>query len=157
MNLRSMATMRAAFAVPVGLSDHTLGTHIVPAAVAMGAELVEKHFTLDRSSPGPDHPFAIEPDELRADGARTSATSRRRSATAPNRDRPTTRPPRCTPRRADRWSRPAPSRPGTKITREMLTVKRPGYGIKPKFLDALVGREAAIDIEDDEVITWEMI
>jgi sialic acid synthase SpsE len=156
MNLRAMATMRAAFDVPVGLSDHTLGIHIVPAAVAMGAELVEKHFTLDRSAPGPDHPFAVEPDELRAmvtnlreveqalgdgtkrgpsdDEAAEMYTKARRSLVAA-------------------CDIPA----GTKLTREMLTVKRPGFGIQPRFLDALVGREAAVDIESDEVITWEML
>src|SRR5439155_457695 len=58
-------TMKAAFGVPVGLSDHSLGVHIAPAAVALGADLVEKHFTLDRSMPGPDHSFAVEPAELR--------------------------------------------------------------------------------------------
>ncbi len=65
MNLRAIPTMAAAFGVPVGLSDHTLGTHVAPAAVALGAHLVEKHFTLDRTRRGPDHPFAIEPDELK--------------------------------------------------------------------------------------------
>ena len=64
MNLRSMAAMRSAFGVPVGLSDHTSGIHIAAAAVAMGAHMIEKHFTLDRSMQGPDHPFAIEPKKL---------------------------------------------------------------------------------------------
>ncbi len=156
MNLRSMATMRAAFAVPVGLSDHTLGTHIVPAAVAMGAELVEKHFTLDRSSPGPDHPFAIEPEELQqmvtylrdVEAALGDGTKQ-----GPSDDEAAEMYAKARRSLVAACAIPA----GTKITREMLTVKRPGYGIKPKFLDALVGREAAIDIEDDEVITWEMV
>ena len=65
MNLRAMATMRHAFAVPTGLSDHSLGIHVSAAAVALGAKVVEKHFTLDRSLPGPDHPFAVEPRELK--------------------------------------------------------------------------------------------
>src|SRR5205085_1068683 len=64
MNLRAIPALQAAFGVPVGLSDHTLGTHIAPAAVALGARLVEKHFTLDRTMSGPDHPFAVEPKEL---------------------------------------------------------------------------------------------
>ena len=66
MNLRSMATMRAAFGVPVGLSDHTLGIAVPTGAAALGMDLLEKHFTLSRDMEGPDHPFAIEPDELRA-------------------------------------------------------------------------------------------
>ena len=64
INLRAMATMRDRFEVPVGLSDHSTGIHIASAAVAAGAELIEKHFTLDRGRVGPDHAFAIEPDEL---------------------------------------------------------------------------------------------
>ena len=66
MNLRAMATMRDAFGVPVGLSDHTTGIAVPTAAAALGAELIEKHFTLSRELEGPDHPFALEPDELRA-------------------------------------------------------------------------------------------
>ena len=66
INLRAMATMERAFGVPVGLSDHSLGIAIPIAAAALGAAFVEKHFTLDRTMTGPDHPFAVEPDELRA-------------------------------------------------------------------------------------------
>lgn len=156
MNLRTIPALQQAFGVPVGLSDHTLGVHIAPAAVALGAGLVEKHFTLDRSRPGPDHPFAIEPTELTAlvahirdveaalgDGVKRGPsdeemvemyTKARRSVVAA-----------CA----------IPAR--TLITREMLTVKRPGFGIAPKFIDALAGRVARVDIEDDEVVTWEML
>jgi sialic acid synthase SpsE len=148
--------MHAAFGVPVGLSDHTLGTHIAPAAVALGAQLVEKHFTLDRTRCGPDHPFAVEPDELRelvarirdveaalGDGVKRGPsgaesvemyTKARRSIVAA-------------------CAIPA----GTRITREMLTVKRPGHGIKPKFIEALTGRVATHDIDEDEVITWDRV
>jgi N,N'-diacetyllegionaminate synthase len=156
MNLRSIATLKSAFGIPVGLSDHTLGIHLAPAAIAIGADLVEKHFTLDRSLPGPDHSFAIEPDELRqlvrhirevedalGDGVKRGPTEAeavemyakaRRSVVAACR---------------------IPE--GTRISREMLTVKRPGFGVKPKFIDTLVGRVAATTIEEDEVITWEMV
>jgi N,N'-diacetyllegionaminate synthase len=156
MNLRTIPTMKAAFGVPTGLSDHTLGIHIPAAAVALGADVIEKHYTLDRSSPGPDHPFAIEPDELvqmvthireveRAIGdgikrgpspeesAEMYAKARRSVVAA--------------------CAIPA----GTVLTREMLTVKRPGFGIKPKYIDALVGRVAKTDIEDDDIITWDLI
>ena len=63
-NLSAIGVLEAAFGMPVGLSDHSLGIHLAPAAVAAGARLVEKHFTLDRDQPGPDHPFAVEPGEL---------------------------------------------------------------------------------------------
>jgi sialic acid synthase SpsE len=156
MNLRAMASMQAAFGIPVGLSDHTLGIHIASAGVAMGAALLEKHFTLDRTQPGPDHRFAIEPGELKelvahvrdveaalGDGLKRGPSDEeavemyakaRRSVVAT-------------------CAIPA----GTLVTREMLTTKRPGHGIKPKFIDALVGRVARIDIDEDEVLTWEML
>ncbi len=156
MNLRSMATMRAAFDIPVGLSDHTLGIHIAPAAVALGAELIEKHFTLDRTSPGPDHPFAIEPQELKAlvqhvrdveaalgDGRKAGPSEEEAEEMYPK------------ARRSLVAACDIPA--GTKIARQMLTVKRPGFGIKPRFLDAVVGRETSTDIEADEVIVWEML
>lgn len=156
MNLRAMETMRDAFAVPVGLSDHTLGIHIASAAVAMGAQIVEKHFTLDRSAPGPDHPFAIEPEELKqlvthirdVEQALGDGTKR-----GPSEDEATEMYAKA--RRSLVAACDIPS--GTKLTREMLTVKRPGYGVKPRFLEALVGRETTVDIEFDEVITWEMV
>lgn len=156
MNLRAMETLKRAFGVPVGLSDHTLGTPVAIAAAAMGANLIEKHFTLDRNLKGPDHPFAAEPQELAdmVSGIRTTEQAMgdglkigpipeeseemfdlaRRSVVA------------------------AVSIPkGTIITRGMLTVKRPGWGIRPKHIELVVGREAKTDIEDDEVLTWEMV
>src|SRR6185436_19074832 len=66
VNLRAMATLEAAFGRTVGYSDHTLGIEIAVAAVAMGARIIEKHFTLDRRQPGPDHKASLEPDEFRA-------------------------------------------------------------------------------------------
>jgi sialic acid synthase SpsE len=156
MNLRAMQTMQAAFGVPVGLSDHTLGIHVACGAIALGASLLEKHFTLDRNRTGPDHPFAVEPAELAAlvaqvrdveaalgDGHKRGPSSEeavemyakaRRSVVAA-----------CT----------IPA--GARITRDMLTVKRPGHGIRPKFIDALVGRTAVTRIDEDEVLTWDML
>ncbi len=155
MNLRSIPAMHAAFGIPVGLSDHTQGVHIAPAAVALGANLVEKHFTLDRTMTGPDHPFAIEPKELAelvshirevevalGDGVKRGPSPEeavemyskaRRSVVAT-----------C-----------AISR-GSTLTPEMLCVKRPGFGIAPKFIDAIVGRVAGRDIEFDEILTWDV-
>jgi N,N'-diacetyllegionaminate synthase len=156
MNLRAIPALHRAFGVPVGLSDHTLGIHIAPAAVALGASLIEKHFTLDRASPGPDHPFAIEPGELEAlvahvrdveasmgDGVKRGP-SEEESAEMYSKAR-----------RSVVAACDIPA--GRVIARDMLTVKRPGFGIKPKFIDALVGRRAACDIEADEVVTWDMV
>jgi N,N'-diacetyllegionaminate synthase len=156
MNLRAMATMRQAFGVPVGLSDHTTGTSVPAAAAALGAELIEKHFTLSREMEGPDHAFALEPGELRAlvagvrdveaalGNGRLSGPSEAEAAEMYRLGR------RSVVAAAD-----IPA--GTLITREMLTTKRPGYGIKPKDIDLLVGRLARVHIELDDVITWEMV
>ena len=156
MNLSAIPALEAAFGLPVGLSDHTPGTHLAAASVALGARMVEKHFTLDRSLPGPDHPFAIEPEELRdlvhhvrdvelalGDGRKTGPSSAEAEEMFTK------------ARRSIIAAAPIPA--GTEITSEMLTVKRPGFGIKPRLIDAVVGRRARVDIEFDDVITWEMV
>jgi N,N'-diacetyllegionaminate synthase len=156
MNLRAIPTMAAAFGVPVGLSDHTLGIHVATAAIALGAQLLEKHFTLDRTRSGPDHPFAIEPGELKdlvahvreveaalGDGVKRGPSDEERVEMYAK------------ARRSVVAARAIPA--GTRITRDMLTIKRPGHGIAPKLIEALVGRTAAVDIEDDDILTWEML
>jgi N,N'-diacetyllegionaminate synthase len=156
MNLRAIPTMAATFGVPVGLSDHTLGIHVASAAVAMGAHLLEKHFTLDRTSSGPDHPFAIEPGELTdlvahvrdvesalGDGVKHGPSDEERVEMYAK------------ARRSVVAACRIPA--GTRITRDMLTIKRPGHGIAPKLIDALVGRAASVDIDDDDVVTWDML
>jgi N,N'-diacetyllegionaminate synthase len=156
MNLRAMATMREAFGVPVGLSDHTTGISVASAAVALGAELVEKHFTLSRAMKGPDHPFALEPDELRA---MVSAIREVEAALGNGRlEGPSAAEAEEMYRLGRRSVVAAVDIPAsTTITRDMLTTKRPGYGVKPKDIDLLVGRLARVDIEADDVITWEMV
>jgi sialic acid synthase SpsE len=156
MNLRAMTTMREAFGIPVGLSDHTTGIAVPIGAVGFGAELIEKHFTLSRKMEGPDHPFALEPDELRAMVAgirEVEATFGNGRLEGPS-DEESVEMYRLA-RRSVVAAVDIPA--GTTIAREMLTTKRPGYGVKPKFIDELVGREARIDIEADDVITWEMV
>ena len=155
MNLKSMETIRRAFGVPVGLSDHTEGIHISVAAAAMGASIIEKHFTLDRTLAGPDHPFAIEPKELKElvrqiREVETALGDGRKLGPAPEEKE--------FYEKARRSVHSAVDIPeGSVITREMLTVKRPGYGIRPKYLSILLGRTAQKDIEADSWITWNMI
>ena len=156
MNLRAMSTMRSAFGVPVGLSDHSEGVSVATAAAALGADLIEKHFTLNRKLPGPDHPFALEPDELRS----LVASIREVEAALGNGrlEGPSDVEAGEMYTLARRSIVAAVDIPaGTEITREMLTTKRPGYGIKPKELELVVGRRARVDIEYDDVITWEMV
>lgn len=155
VNLRAMKAMREAFKLPVGFSDHTLGIHISLAAVAMDACIIEKHFTLDRNLPGPDHPFAIEPDELKElvsyiraiDAAKGDGIKQRSSLEDAEVYQKV--------RRSIIAKCDIPK--GTVITKETLVVKRPGYGIAPKFMDIVVGRTARVDIKEDEWITWEMV
>lgn len=156
MNLRAMATMREAFGVPVGLSDHTTGTSVAAGAAALGAELIEKHFTLSRDMEGPDHAFALEPAELEE---MVRAVRNVEAALGNGRLEG--------PSEAERGEMYDNARSsviaavdilkGTEISREMLTVKRPGYGIKPKDLERVVGRRARVDIGFDDVVTWEMV
>jgi sialic acid synthase SpsE len=155
MNLRSMETMRRAFGVPVGLSDHTLGIHISVAAVAMGASIIEKHFTMDRSMKGPDHSFAIEPRELRelvrqireiesalGDGRKTGPSDEELGAYG-------------YARRSLHATRDIPK--GAVIDEAMLISKRPGHGIRPKYLGWVVGRRASRDIPADSWLTMDML
>ncbi len=156
MNLRSIPAMANAFGVPVGLSDHTIGTHIAVAAVALGACIVEKHYTLDRSMTGPDHSFAAEPQDLR------DLVDHIRDAEAAFGDGVKRGP---SPEEAEemyakaRRSVVAATRipEGAAITADMLTVKRPGHGVKPKFIELLVGRTARRTIEEDDIVTWDMV
>ncbi len=156
MNLRAIETMRAAFGVPVGLSDHTSGIAVAAGAAALGAELVEKHFTLDRTMEGPDHPFALEPGELAAMVAGVRAVE---AALGNGRlEGPSELEGREMYSNARRSVIAACDIPaGTEIAADMLTVKRPGFGVPPKHIDLLVGRRARVDIEADDVITWEMV
>jgi sialic acid synthase SpsE len=156
MNLRAMETMRTAFGVPVGLSDHTEGISVPLGAAALGMELLEKHFTLDRSLPGPDHPFAIEPDELRA---LVRGVREVESALGHGRvEGPSAEEAGEMYRLARRSIVAArPIAEGATISREDLTVKRPGFGIAPKHIDLVVGRSARVPIEDDDIITWDMV
>ncbi len=156
MNLRAMETLRRAFPeAVVGLSDHTLGIHISVAAVAMGAKVIEKHFTLSRKMEGPDHPFAIEPDELKAlvrqiRDVEAALGDGRKDGPSPQEMENYRIGRRSLHARVD-----IPK--GAVISREMIIVKRPGLGIHPRFLDVVVGREARRDIEADAWLTWEMI
>jgi sialic acid synthase SpsE len=156
MNLRAMATMRVAYGVPVGLSDHTTGISVATGAAALGMELLEKHFTLDRTMKGPDHPFALEPDELRAmiAGVREVEAALGTGRLEGPSDAEASEMYRLA-RRSVVAAVEIPA--GTTIRREMLTTKRPGYGIKPRDIDLLVGRKSLANIASDEVITWDKV
>ena len=156
INLRAMGTMERAFGVPVGLSDHSLGIAVPIAAGALGAAFVEKHYTLSREMTGPDHPFALEPDELRAmvSGIREAQAARghgRKDGPTPEeREEMFT-----LGRRSLIATRDLAA--GTVLEPDMITVKRPGFGIAPKFMDLVLGRPLKVDVEEDEILTWAMV
>lgn len=149
VNLRAMDTMAQAFGLPVGYSDHTLGIEMSIAAVARGATVIEKHFTLDRNLPGPDHLASLEPDELkhlvgaiRNIEAGLGATQKLPALAE--------RPNRAVARRSVVARRPIAK--GEPLTLDMLDCKRPGTGISPMDIWSLLGRPAARDFAADEQI-----
>lgn len=155
VNLKAMETMRTAFKVPIGFSDHTLGIHIPVAAVAMGACVIEKHFTLDRTLPGPDHSFALEPDELKEMVRGIREVEKAKGSGIKEKSALESDEMYVKARRSIHAKVNIPKE--TKITEDMLIVKRPGYGIKPKFIDMVMGRVAKKDIKEDEWITWDAV
>ena len=154
-NLNAMHTIECAFDVITGYSDHTLGDHIACAAVALGASVIEKHYTLDRTMPGPDHVFAIEPGELK------NMVDKIRDIEAAMGDGMKNGP------RAEEMEFYKNARRsvlaardiaiGEIIKNEDLIIKRPGYGIHPSMINLIIGRTANQIIEADSPITWEKI
>jgi N,N'-diacetyllegionaminate synthase len=156
INLRMMEHLMRAFpGVPVGLSDHSLGTSVPQAAVALGACVIEKHYTVDKTLPGsPDHHLSVDPAEMRAmvDGIRTVEKALGKAEKGLE---PMEKDAYLYARRSVTSKVRIPR--GASITREMLTYKRPGTGISPRHLDMVVGRVARQDIPEDTTITWDMV
>lgn len=153
MNLRTIPHLAQAFDAPAGLSDHTLGCEVAVAAVPLGACLIEKHFTLSRSDPGPDSAFSLQPDEFAAmvravrtveaalgrvsyaltKGERASLTFRRSLFVV------------------------ADVRAGETFTPANVRSIRPGMGLPPALLPEVLGRRAAVDIARGTPVSWDMV
>ena len=150
-NLKAMDTLRYAFNLPVGLSDHSLGVSILVAAVALGACVIEKHFTLDKNLPGPDHRASLEPDELKEmvrairDVEKAMGNGIKRPTVEEEENKKVAR--RSIVAKVD-----IPK--GSVITEEMLDIKRAGTGVEPKYLDMVTGRKAKEDIKLGELIIF---
>ena len=150
VNLKAMLAIRDALGVQVGYSDHTLGIEVPIAAVAMGATVIEKHFTLDRNLPGPDHRASLEPDELKAmvqairnielalsgDGLKRPSPSESKNLEIARKSLVAL----------------VPIKAGEPFTEANLGVKRPGSGISPMRWDDFIGRPANRDYQADELI-----
>jgi len=154
VNLRAMITMRDAFKVPVGYSDHTLGNEAAVAAVALGAVTIEKHFTLDKNMEGPDHKASLNPEELNifvkavrdaekmlGDGIK-NPTKREESIME-------------AARRSIVAARDL--KEGTILDESMLEFKRPGNGLKPELISFIIGRKLKRSLMEDELITLDDI
>ena len=150
VNLKAMLHIQRELGIPVGYSDHTLGIEVPIAAVALGATVIEKHFTLDKTLPGPDHKASLEPNELKAmvsairniekaiGGSGLKEVSKSEEKNKP----------------IARKSIVASTdiKKGDIFTPENLTVKRPGTGISPMQWDEVIGKEAKRDFQEDELI-----
>ena len=149
VNLKAMLTIGRAFGVAVGYSDHTPGSEVAVAAVALGAAVLEKHFTLDRNLPGPDHKASLEPDELRA---MVQAIRNIEKALGDGIKRPS--PSEVTNKSLARKSLVAtqPIKTGELFSADNITAKRPGAGISPMRWDEVLGQVAQKDYEKDELI-----
>ncbi|MBE3142426.1 MAG: N-acetylneuraminate synthase [Planctomycetes bacterium] len=152
-NLTAMANLACAFGVPVGYSDHTLGIEVALAAVALGACILEKHFTLDRSLPGPDHRASVEPEELTAlvAGVRKVEVARGDGVKRPvNSELETAR----VARKSLVATRFIPA--GTLLNQTFVTARRPGTGMAPDRVEELLDRKALFDISEGTLLTREM-
>ncbi|EWY42513.1 hypothetical protein N825_01035 [Skermanella stibiiresistens SB22] len=153
-NLRAMAAMTAAFYLPVGYSDHTEGVAVALAAVALGAVMIEKHFTLDRTLPGPDHPASLEPAEL-ADLITGIRTVERALGDGVKKSRPSEAGTRATMRKSLVATRDLSA--GTLLTAADITAKRPGTGLSPAVLPYLLGRRTAVAVAAGAPIDWALL
>jgi len=153
-NLRAMHTLRAAFGCPVGFSDHTLGSDVALAAVALGACVLEKHLTLSRDLPGPDHRASLEPHEFAAmvravrtvesalgSGIKQPAEVEIKTRQVVQKSLVTTR----------------PVRQGERIEADAVALRRAGGGLPPHFLGVVVGRHAKRDLAANQLIELDML
>jgi len=154
MNLKVINTLKTAFNIPVGLSDHTLGLFVSHTAITLGADIIERHFTLNRLMEGPDHILSSEPKEM---GELVQIVSRVHEILGDGVKK-------IQPNEYDTINSQRKSlyaavaiKNGQIITPEMIAIKGPGGGLLPRYIDIVVGRVAKSDIEADLPITWDNI
>lgn len=153
-NLKAMKTLRHAFKLPVGLSDHSLGITMPIVAVALGACIIEKHFTLDKNLSGPDHRASLEPDELKEmirsirDVEKALGDGVKRPTVEEEENKKAAR--RSIVARVD-----IPH--GTIITEDLLALKRLGIGLEPKYVNSLLGKRAVKSIKRNTFVMWDSL
>ncbi|MHC1682468.1 MAG: N-acetylneuraminate synthase [Clostridiaceae bacterium] len=154
VNLRAILTLKNAFNVKVGYSDHTLGFEAAISAVAMGAEIIEKHFTLNKNMEGPDHKASLEPQELKEFVTKIRNTE---MLLGDGIKKPTEREKHIIEATRRSIVAACDLKKGSIINEKMLEFKRPGNGIKPEMVTVLIGRGLKRDIKEDEIIKWDDI
>lgn len=152
VNLRVIQTLKKNFNLPVGYSDHTLGIIVPIMAVAMGAKVLEKHFTLDKNLLGPDHKASLEPEELKemVEAIRKTEIALGTGVKKSNKSEEKIKK---IIRKSIIAKIDIPKR--TKITKNMLIIKRPGIGIEPKYLNKVIGKRAKKNIKKDSLIKFQ--
>jgi len=152
IDLNIMETLENAFKLPVGFSDHTMGIELSVAAVALGARVIEKHFTLDRNLEGPDHKASLEPDELKLmiDSIRNVEKARGNGFKELSKAEVSIKK---MARKSIMATRDIEK--GETLKKDMLSIKRPETGIYPKYLDQIIGKEINKSIKKDEPIKWD--
>ncbi len=153
-NIRAMVTLRDAFQVPVGYSDHTPGSVVPLGAVALGACVIEKHFTHDKSHPGPDHPFAMDPGEFRS-MVRDIRLLEQALGSPVKEVVPAEAETVVLQRRSLYAAQDIPA--GARIEERMVEALRPAEGLLPKEITRVVGRTAQRAIRRGELLTWDMV
>ncbi|MDP2387237.1 MAG: N-acetylneuraminate synthase [Bacteroidota bacterium] len=153
-NIKAMTTMRDVLGVSVGYSDHVPNNYACYAAVALGAEVIEKHFTLDKTLPGPDHKCSLEPNEFKEliDGVRNVEKCLGTGVKVPSQSE-------INNTYGMRRSLVAKNdiKAGTVLTEEHFGFKRPANGLSPNYLDTLVGKKTSKDMLQDDAFTFESI
>lgn len=151
VNLTAMLDIRREFGTDTGYSDHTMGIEVPIAAVALGARVIEKHFTLDRNLPGPDHRASLEPETLKAMVLAIRNTEQAISGSGKKEPSPSEIKNKPVARKSIVAARNI--KKGEVFTEDNLTVKRPGIGISPMQWDHVIGTNADKDFAEDELIT----
>ncbi len=149
VNLRAMLTIRDKLGVMVGYSDHTLGIEVPVTAVAMGASMIEKHFTLDRTLPGPDHAASLEPNELKA---MVKAIRNIEKAMGNGLKKPSPSEEKNIPIARKSIVAKKNIKKGERFSEDNLTVKRPGTGISPMEWETYIGKLSDREYRADELI-----
>ncbi len=155
VNLRSMETLMQAFPqLDIGYSDHTMSPVACLSAAAMGARVLERHFTYDKKADGPDHMLSADPQEMKwlVDAVREFEVMRGDGVKRPADSEQNTR---INNRKSIVLARDVAA--GETLSAEHIEIKRPGYGIAPKHFDEMIGRKLTVDMEQDSVLTWDKL